>query len=306
MIPQGSTPIKNEILIEIFAKGKLNLNEIRIISYIIRWSWGFDSKDGRQKWTRPTPITKMSKDINLDRTHCSRVVSGMIREGKLLKKGSQYQFNEHYENWLPKEMDCVAKLQHFKTLPNCNGSVAELQQISVAELQQNSVANYAQECSQIATAVLPITHTQPQTDIDESKADSNPKETIKETIKEKNNKEKENIKEKAANQLLTKISFNREIFKFENIPKGKLIKWKEVYAVLDVENEIKKMEVWIAANPERNKKNWERFITNWLGRAEEKGGRSETNGRYFGLTKKFTREEEERFDVMQSARAGEW
>ena len=302
MIPQGSTPIKNDILIEIFAKGKLNLTEIRIISYIIRWSWGFDSKDGRQKWTRSTSITKISKDINLDRTHCSRVVSGMIKEGKLLKKGSQYQFNEHYENWLSGEMDGVAGLQHFKALPNCNSSVANYAQISVAELQQNSVANYAQECSQIGTVVLPITHTQPQTDIGESKADSNPKETIKETIKEKKNKEKE----KTANQLPVKISFNRKIFKFENIPKEKLAKWKEVYAALDVEKEIRKMEVWIAANPNRNKKNLERFITNWLARAEEKGGRSETNRRYFGLTKKFTREEEERLDVIQSARAGEW
>lgn len=285
MIPYGSTPIKNDVLIEIFAKGKLNLTEIRIISYIIRWSWGFDSKDGRQKWTRPTSITKISKDINLDRTHCSRVVSEMIREGKLLKKSSQYQFNEHYENWLSEEMHSVARSSHSKVLPNCNSSVAE----------------YAQECSQIGTVVLPNTHTQPPANTDENRAVLTLKETSKETIKEKNKE-----KEKTGNPLPVKISFNRKIFKFENIPKEKLIKWKEVYAALNVEKEIRKMEVWIAANPERNKRNWERFIANWLARAEEKGGRSETNRRYFGLTKKFTREEEERLDVMQSARAGEW
>jgi len=48
IIPNGSTPIKNDILIEVIAKGKLDLTEIRIIAYIIRFSWGFADKNGRQ------------------------------------------------------------------------------------------------------------------------------------------------------------------------------------------------------------------------------------------------------------------
>ncbi|GAI66940.1 unnamed protein product, partial [marine sediment metagenome] len=51
MIPKDSTPIKHKILTEIFAKRLLTLNEIAIVSYIMRWSWGFDDGERRQDWT---------------------------------------------------------------------------------------------------------------------------------------------------------------------------------------------------------------------------------------------------------------
>ena len=65
------------------------------------------------------------------------------------------------------------------------------------------------------------------------------------------------------------IMFNEQTLKLENIPIEKLNKWKETFNC-DVEAEIKKMEVWLSANPERRKKNYERFITNWLSKASEK------------------------------------
>jgi len=65
------------------------------------------------------------------------------------------------------------------------------------------------------------------------------------------------------------IMFNEQTLKLENIPIEKLNKWKETFNC-DVEAEIKKMEVWLSANPERRKKNYERFIYNWLSKASEK------------------------------------
>lgn len=105
MIPKGSTPIKNEILTEIFAKGFLSYSEMRIVSYIIRWSWGFDGKTRRQDWTNPLSKYKIAKDINMEYSYCCRIIDNMI-SGKKLHSGKNYhskvpyQFNEHTEEWI--------------------------------------------------------------------------------------------------------------------------------------------------------------------------------------------------------------
>ena len=100
MIPKNSTPIKNDVLINIFAKGLLTKNEMRVALYIIRWSWGFDWKNRRQDWTKELSISKVAEDINMQRSSCSKIISNMINQNKLKRRGYKYyQFNEHYENW---------------------------------------------------------------------------------------------------------------------------------------------------------------------------------------------------------------
>ena len=74
------------------------------------------------------------------------------------------------------------------------------------------------------------------------------------------------------------IMFNEQTLKLENIPIEKLNKWKETFNC-DVDIEIKKMEVWLSANPERRKKNYERFIYNWLSKASEKSSNAKTQAK---------------------------
>lgn len=100
MIPKDSTPVKNKILINIIAKGLLNKDEMRIIAYIIRWSWGFDNEERRQDWTKELNITKIAKDINIGRPYCNRLILKMIKENKIIVKNNHYQFNEHCERWI--------------------------------------------------------------------------------------------------------------------------------------------------------------------------------------------------------------
>ena len=104
MIPDGSTPIKNEILIDIIAKGLLTKDEMRIMAYIIRWSWGFDGEGRRQDWTKNLNKRKIADDIGMYESHLNRTINRMIKENKIIIKGKCYQFNEHYEKWknLPK------------------------------------------------------------------------------------------------------------------------------------------------------------------------------------------------------------
>ena len=102
MIPNSSTPIKNEILIDIFAKGLLSKDEMRIVCYIIRWSWGFknnEDKSRRQDWTKKLTRRQIANDIEMDESWLNKLIKKMIKENKIIYQDGAYQFNEHYENW---------------------------------------------------------------------------------------------------------------------------------------------------------------------------------------------------------------
>lgn len=53
----------------------------------------------------------------------------------------------------------------------------------------------------------------------------------------------------------------------------KVSEWKDTYPNVDVVQELKKMSVWLNANPKRRKTNQgiERFVINWLSKAQYKG-----------------------------------
>jgi predicted regulator of amino acid metabolism with ACT domain len=111
MIPKESTPIKHTILIEIIAQGRLTYDEVRVASFVMRWSWGFDEGTRRQDWTKEFTISEIAQEMKMDRGLCSRTINKMINDGKLLRDGNKFQFNEHYENWkvLQKVTPTVAK-----------------------------------------------------------------------------------------------------------------------------------------------------------------------------------------------------
>lgn len=69
---------------------------------------------------------------------------------------------------------------------------------------------------------------------------------------------------------------------FYEIPVEKLDFWKESYPAVDVEQEIRNMAAWADANPVKRKtrKGVVRFITNWLSREQDKGGRYQRGNSY--------------------------
>ena len=67
-----------------------------------------------------------------------------------------------------------------------------------------------------------------------------------------------------------KIVFNKNTLCLENISDAILEKIKETYPAVDIEPEIKRMEIWITANPKNTKSNYLRFINNWLSRSQDK------------------------------------
>jgi len=80
------------------------------------------------------------------------------------------------------------------------------------------------------------------------------------------------------------ISNNTVTYKNEKleIPEPFLKKLKESFPSIDVESEIKKMEAWLLANPKKRKKNYARFIVNWLSRIQKPVGKHFEPERYNG------------------------
>jgi len=110
MIPKKSTPIKNEILINIFAKGLLNKDEMRVIFYIIRWSWGFNGIGRRQDWTKELTKRQIANDIEMDEGQFNRIINKMIIENKIIIKDGCFQFNEHFDKWKLDNLSSSEKL----------------------------------------------------------------------------------------------------------------------------------------------------------------------------------------------------
>jgi len=69
-----------------------------------------------------------------------------------------------------------------------------------------------------------------------------------------------------------KITFNFETKKWENITSDDIQIWKDAYPACDVRAELRKMKAWLLANPDKRKKNYKRFIINWLSRQQDRGG----------------------------------
>ena len=70
--------------------------------------------------------------------------------------------------------------------------------------------------------------------------------------------------------LKLKINFDYEIGKFKNITDAHRTQWSQSYPAVDVLSELQRMESWAAANPKNRKSNWQRFIVNWLVKAQDR------------------------------------
>lgn len=63
--------------------------------------------------------------------------------------------------------------------------------------------------------------------------------------------------------------FDPDKREFQGISEKDLQAWKELYPVVNIEFELKRMVEWCLSNPTRSKKQWRKFITNWLSKTNE-------------------------------------
>jgi hypothetical protein len=69
------------------------------------------------------------------------------------------------------------------------------------------------------------------------------------------------------------IVFDYKAGCFEQILPHCIERWAQAYPAVNVLGELRRMEAWVSANPVNRKSNWQRFIVNWLTRAQDRAGR---------------------------------
>ena len=69
------------------------------------------------------------------------------------------------------------------------------------------------------------------------------------------------------------IAFDYDAGRFDQVPQELVEQWQQAYPAVDVLSELRRMEAWASANPVNRKSNWQRFIVNWLTRAQDRAGR---------------------------------
>lgn len=70
-----------------------------------------------------------------------------------------------------------------------------------------------------------------------------------------------------------KVEFSFESGKFVGITDADELRWQKAYPAIAVPVEVDKAAAWMKANPSNRKKNYERFLVNWFGRAQERAPR---------------------------------
>jgi len=250
MIPKDSTPIKNKILIDIIAKGLLSKDEMRIIAYIIRWSWGFNGIGRRQDWTKVLTKRKIASDVGMDESHLNRNINRMIIENKIIIKDGCYQFNEHYEKW-----------KNWTKSPVFNDKKLDKKSSKTGQIGKENLTKSPVKLDKKSSLGMP---NNPGNNI-KNKDVRGGKHMYKETLKD--NKDKKD----------KKIRFNFIKKEFINLTKEKMEEFDKKYPGIDIDQELERMENWLMEekkkrdNGEKNKipKDYNRFIHNWLRKEEQ-------------------------------------
>lgn len=62
-------------------------------------------------------------------------------------------------------------------------------------------------------------------------------------------------------------------YEFENITEELKEKWSNAFPAVDIDQQILRAASWVEANPKNKKKDYERFLFNWLSRAQDRAPR---------------------------------
>jgi hypothetical protein len=64
---------------------------------------------------------------------------------------------------------------------------------------------------------------------------------------------------------------------FDGITEEDFARWAEAYPAVDHKRQIARASEWLRSNPRKAKRNFEKFLTSWLDREQEKGGNVRSN-----------------------------
>ena len=111
-----------------------------------------------------------------------------------------------------------------------------------------------------------------------SNGERNASETdIKNRTDTETDKKEKVEKEKAApvteKSSRSKIDFDFTTGQFTNIDDFHLNLWRKAYPAVEIETEVAKAAAWLVANPKNQKSNYERYLSNWFSRTQDRAPR---------------------------------
>ena len=90
---------------------------------------------------------------------------------------------------------------------------------------------------------------------------------------EKERRERKGAPYKKSPLIATLMKFNFTTCLWDGIEDEQIKAWEIAYPACDIETELARMREWIMSNGAKGHKvQWRKFITNWLGRAQDRGG----------------------------------
>ena len=143
-------------------------------------------------------------------------------------------------------------------------------------LQKNNcpISNETMEDAQMGQSIIPNgTMENPKWDNGKSQM-GRPIPDINTDINTDNNKLCSNAKNAFKQNAKQKnvVVFNEETNEFD-VPSDLWDVWYEAYQLIDPQTEVDKAAAWVLSNPTRKKKDWARFLNNWLTKAHDKAER---------------------------------
>lgn len=161
----------------------------------------------------------------------------------------------------------------IRELEHC-GALARTKRPHQSTLYRLTPADFAprSSCTPQNLPVTPATSaTPPPQELPLTPAESAPR-IIKETPSE-TPKEPLAPRRQAARSRLNgyRISYDWNTHRFTGIGDEELMAWQEAHPAISVPDQLERAGLWLKANPTKRKSNYERFILNWLSRAQDRG-----------------------------------
>jgi len=257
-IENGHIDIANEIA-EALARTELNGYESRYLWVLWRKTYGWHKKEdiiSNSQFVEATGIKKQ---------HIWRTEQRLIQRKIVTKNGNKLRFNKHYKDWLGVTKNGYSKSEELPKMVTVTKNGYNISKTLVNKgLPEKVTKNgYAEKVTKFGIKV-----TKNGYKLKEKKVIQR-KERSKETIQKKKEKNSSELKKSSPSSSIT-FSFSKE--DWEGITDSDISKWGETYPACNIKIELLKMADWLLSNPNKKKKNYRRFISNWLTRTQDRGG----------------------------------
>lgn len=287
-VEDGYTRIANALL-QHLAGYRLSGQEWQVLLVIMQKTWGWHKKQDAIALTQFVDLTGMPKASIIRALHKLQAKNIISVYNKVNGKPREYSINKDFDTWQP----ATRKFAIYNKVNAIYNKVnAYTNNVRITQGLLWPVYNKVNACTVYnkVNAVYNKVNNRLQYCNPQKKQETITKDKNINTIsREQNSKQQQ------------KITFDTQKFCFIGITQLDVEKWVAAYAC-DVQQELKKMEAWLKANPSRRKKNYEAFIVKWLARAAN----TKHKGGYYGLTKRLTDDERRKLDNIKQASAGEW